>query len=883
MKIVNFKVFQGRNIYSHKKCIRLDLDLEGYCETPSKDIKDFNDNLVKMLPELAKHRCGIDEDRGFIKRLTEGTYLAHVTEHIIIALHNMIGVEISYGKSREISGDNYYVIYQYEYKNIGLEAANIAIDLINSLITEVSVATETSVINKEPLDLDLRLTRLKEILVGEQLGLSTLDICNEARERGIPVLRLGEDSMFQLGYGKYSKMIQATLGSNTTEIAVSIAQDKLLTKELLSLHCLPVANGMKVGSKVNALLAAKEIGYPVVLKPQFGNQGKGVIANIEDETQLSNAYELLMKDYKELILEKFISGSDYRVCSVYGDIVAVSERIPPYIIGDGINSIEKLIGNINEDIRRGEGHEKELTKIKIDDTLTGYLKRKNYSLNSLLPAKEKLTLKDNANLSTGGFAIDCTDLICEENIELCKRAASAIGLDICGIDLLCEDISKPLGEGGAIIEINAAPGIRMHHNPYSGTKRNVAGHIIDKLFEKTPKLIPLVAITGTNGKTTTTRLIAHILSIGGYTVGMTTTSGIYIDGKCIFEGDTTGPKSALAVLMNKTIDAAVLETARGGIIRGGLAYDVADVGVITNITQDHLGIDEVNTMEDLAKVKALVGEAVKADGYVVINGDDKMSLSILNRFKSHLIIFSNDKDNEVMRTNINNGGYGVYIDEGYIVIQKDTNYEKLIEITSIGIAMNGILKYNIENAMASCAAAVGLGIDYNIIRQGLMSFYCNQNPGRFNMYLVNDIKVILDYGHNIEGYKGVLDGLRYMEHNKLIGVIGVPGDRLDTDIMEVGKCAGENFDHIFIKEDGDRRGRAKGEVADLLRKGVLTSSFHKMNMEIVLEETEAFKTALDFAEPEDIVIVFFDQAEALIDIMRSKIVDIDSDIKLSAK
>jgi len=861
MKIIDFKVFRGRNIYSHKKCIRLNLDLEGYCEIPSKEIYDFNDNLVCMLPELKNHRCGIDEDRGFIKRLTEGTYLAHITEHIIISLHNMIDVKISYGKSREISGDNYYVIYQYEYKNTGIEAAHVAVDMVNSLI------------NKEPFNLDLRLNKLKEILMSEQLGVSTLNICNEAKKRGITVLRIGEESIFQLGYGKYSKTIQATTDSDTSIIAVNIAQDKLLTKEILSLHCLPVASGMKVQSKMDTILCTKETGYPVVLKPQFGNQGKGVIANIKNEKQLSDAYELLAKDYKDIIIEKYISGRDYRICCVDGDIIAVSERIPPYIIGDGISSIEKLIDIINVDTRRGEGHEKELTKIKIDDALIVYLKQKGYLLTSIIDDKDKIFLKDNANLSTGGFAIDCTDLICEENIEICKRAASAIGLNICGIDVRCADISVPLSENGVIIEINAAPGIRMHHNPYIGAKRNVASYIVDKLFKDVPKNIPLVAVTGTNGKTTTTRLIAHILSTSGYTVGMTTTSGIYVDGKCLFKGDTTGPKSALAVLMNKDVDAAVLETARGGIIREGLAYDLADVAVITNIMEDHLGIDGVETLEDLAKIKALVGEAVKDDGYVVINGDNNMSVSILSRLKSNLIVFSNDKDNEVMQNNIKSGGHGVYVDEGNIIIQKGSNYEKLIDIKSIGITIKGILKYNIENAMAACGAAIGLGVSYDIIRQGLKSFYCNsvQNPGRFNMYFINNIMVILDYGHNIDGYRCVLDGLKNIKHNKLIGVIGVPGDRPDSHILDVGKCAGENFDHIFIKEDEDRRGKAKGAVADLLEKGILGSKFDSKRIKKVLLETEAFKAALDFAKPGDIVIIFFEKLEPLVDIIRDKI------------
>lgn len=873
MKILNTRVFNGRNIYSHKKCIRLNLDLDGYCEIPSKEIQDFNEKLIHMLPELNKHRCGIDEDRGFVKRLTEGTYLAHITENIVIALHNMIGLEISYGKSREISGDNYYVIYQYEYRNTGIEAANMAVDLVNSLI------------KKAPFDLDLRLNRLKGILLSEQLGVSTLNICREAKKRGIPIIKIGEDSIFQLGYGKYSKMIQATIGSDTSAIAVCVAQDKLLTKQVLSMHCLPVVKGMKVGSKMEANSCAKDIGYPIVLKPQFGNQGKGVIVNIKDEIQLSNSYELLNKDFKELIIEKYISGRDYRVCCVYGDVVAVSERIPPYIIGDGISSVEKLIQNINEDSRRGEGHEKELTKIKIDEGLIEYLKQKKCSLDYILPKKEKLNLKDNANLSTGGLSRDCTDLICTENIEICKRAASAVGLDICGIDLLCKDISKPLKESGAIIEINAAPGIRMHNNPCIGTSRNVAEHIVDKLFKDIPKNILLISVTGTNGKTTTTRLIAHILSIAGYTVGMTTTSGIYIDGKCIYKGDTTGPKSALTVLMNKNVDAAVLETARGGIIREGLAYDLADVAVITNITEDHIGIDEVETIEDMAKVKALVGEAVKEDGYVVINGDDNMSISIIPRLKGNKIIFSNDKDNEFMQTNIKKGGYGVYVDDDNLVIKDSTKIERLIDIKSIGITLEGILKYNIENAMAACAAAVGIGIGYDVISQGLKSFYCNedQNPGRFNVHLIDNVKVILDYGHNIEGYKGVFDALKTMKYNKLIGVIGAPGDRLDRRLLEQGKYAGENLDYIFIKENKDSRGRCRGEVAHLIEKGVLKSKFNKNNIKIILQESEAFKKALDLASPGDVVIMFFEKYEPIIEIIKSKLEKIKSDNKLLIK
>ncbi|MPQ32831.1 cyanophycin synthetase [Clostridium estertheticum] len=850
MKIINFRIFNGRNIYCHKKCIKLNLDLEEYSEIPSKDIYNFNEKLICMLQKI-----NLDEHREFIKRLIEGTYLANITEYIIIALQNMIGSDISYGKNHEISVNHHYIIYQYEYKSIGIEVANIAVDFVNSLI------------KNELFDLDIGVDKLKEILMCEQLGVSTFNICNEAKKRGIPIIKIGEESMFQLGYGKYSKFIQATMGNDTSAISLGIAQDKLLTKQVLSMNSLPVSNGMRVTSVSDCISFALDIGYPVVLKPQFGNKGKGVIGNIEHEKQLSDAYGLLAKKYEDIIIEEYIIGKDYRVCSVYGDIVAVSETLHPYIIGDGITSIEELIKKTNEGSRRGDDYEKDLIMIKIDEGLVEYLKQKNFSLEFILPEKEKLYL----NLSTGGLPIDCTDLICDENIEICKRAASAIGMDICEMHVRCIDISKSLNEGGVIIDLNVAPEIRVYHNPCIGT-HNVAGHIVDKLFKDIPKSIPLVAVTGTNGKTTTTRLIAHILSISGYTVGMTTSSGIYIDGKCVFKGDTTGPKSALTVLMNRSIDAAVLETARGGIIRGGLAYDLANVAVITNITEDHLGIDGVDTIEDLAKVKALVGEAVKIDGYVVINGDDNMSISILPRLKSRLIVFSSYKNNEVMIANIKKGGYGIYVDEGNLIIQTSTNSEKLINVKNIGITLKGILKYNIKNAMAACAAAVGLGIDYDVIRQGLKTFYCNkeQNPGRFNIYLLNNVTVILDYGHNIEGYKVVLDAVKDIKHNKLIGVIGVPGDRSDSHILNMGKCAGENFDYILIKENKDGRGRLKGQVADLLEKGVLKSNFNIINIKKILEEKEAFKMALDIAKPGDIVIVFFEKDESLLEIIRSK-------------
>jgi len=549
--------------------------------------------------------------------------------------------------------------------------------------------------------------------------------------------------------------------------------------------------------------------------------------------------------------------------------VAASERIPPYVIGDGKRSIKELIQQINSSDKRGEGHERPLTKIKINQKLIFEISKKGYNIDSVLLNGERLKLIENANLSTGGIALDCTDKVCKENIDICIRCADAIGLDVCGIDICCEDISKPLRNNGAIIEVNAAPGIRMHHYPDKGKVRNVASEIVDMLFNNVKENIPVISVTGTNGKTTTTRLISHILRLSGLKVGMTTTGGIFIDNKCIEKGDTTGYESAISVLLNRSIDAAVLECARGGIIRKGLAYDLADVGVITNITEDHLGIDGVENLEDLANVKSLVAEAVKDEGYVVINGDDPVSLKILNRIKSRIIMFSKDKYNDNIRKNIEFGGSAIYCEKGVIFYENDKVCMAIARVDVTNITLRGKLVYNIENALAACAACIALNVDIKTIKRGLMSFYGDeeQNPGRFNIYNINNITVVLDYGHNIEGYKAVINGAKQLKHKRFVGIIGVPGDRNNKSITEIGKIAGTNFDHLYIKEDIDRRGRKKGEVADILKMGVLSTGFENKKIDIILDEKDALKKAIDRAKAGDLIIIFFEKREPLLKIV----------------
>lgn len=861
MKIIQKRIYEGKNIYSHKKCIRIDVDLEGYCETPSNKIPNFNFNLVNIVPELKEHRCGIDEDGGFVKRLEEGTYLAHICEHTIIALQNRLGIDVAYGKAREIKDDFYYIIIQYKYKNTALEIIDLAVDLMNSLIKQI------------PIDFESRFSSIKNIHIQEEIGPSTKAICDAAKEFDMPVTQIVNSDIYQIGYGKMGRLIEATIGDKTSCLAADISCDKLLTKKLLEIQSIPVANGDKVFNMIDLLKKAEEIGYPVVLKPQFGSKGKNVILNIQDEKQLLKSYELIKKDVKDIIIEKFFDGKDYRICVVNYKVVAVSLRMSPFVIGNGKDNLKSLIELLNKDPLRGVDHEKPLTKIKIDNELILSLKNRNLSLDYIPENNEKIILRENANISTGGIAIDCTEDICEENIEYCIRAAKTLGLDICGIDICTEDINTPINlNNGIIMEINAAPGIRMHEYPYKGKRRDVGKAIVEMLYNGHPKNIPVISVTGTNGKTTTTRLINHTLRMIGYNVGMTSTEGIYINDKCIHHGDDSGFNSAKAVLLNKDVDVAVLETARGGIIKKGLAYDLADVAVITNITNDHLGTDGINSLDELSFVKSLVGEAVKEDGYVVINADDEYSKRILPRIKSEKIYFSKNKNNDLIKDNIENGKIAIFVEDNKIVvINKKKRYE-IIETEKLPISYNGFLEYNIENAMAACGALVGLKVDYCIIKKSLMSFQLNsrENLGRFNVYDYNGRRIILDYGHNFDGYNAVLHSIKKIKDKKsVIGVIGIPGDRQDEMVAKVGELCAENLDKIIIKEDIDKRGRKDGEIAQLLKQSIVNKNRNIIS-KICLSEVDALKQALDLSERGDIIIVFYEKFYPLLEIINNE-------------
>lgn len=861
MEILDIKAYKGRNIYSHHRVVKMIIDLKDWDDVPTCEIPKFNQSLAELLPGLHEHYCSLGYPGGFIKRLEEGTYLAHVIEHTALEILNELGYNVTFGKARRIKESSQYtVVYAYENEYAGLEAGKLAVDLIRSLC------------NQQPYDLKTAINEIKEKAAKLELGPSTQAIVDAALERGIPVMRIGRGSIIQLGYGKYQKRLEATITDKTSCIAVDIACDKSTTKEILIEAGIPVPNGSSCSSPQEAVLLAQEIGYPVVIKPERGNQGRGVSLNLLTSEEVIKAYNIASKIDENVIVERYVKGNDYRVLVVGDQVVAVSQRIPAHVVGDGVHSIRELVEAVNADPRRGNDHEKPLTKIVIDEISINLLEKQGYTLDSIPKPGKIIRLKENGNISTGGEAIDCTEKIHPLNQEIAIRAARVIGLDVAGIDISCEDIGKPITEtGGAVIEVNAAPGIRMHLYPSKGKPRKVANHIVDLLYPSGSRhSIPIISITGTNGKTTTTRMVAHILKAHGMNVGMTVTGGVYINDRCILKGDTTGPASARMILMDKSIDVAVLETARGGIIRSGLAYDLSDIGVLTNISEDHLGIDGIDSLEELLHVKSLIIEAIKTNGYAVLNADDPMAVQAAQRTKSNIIYFSKEDDNLIIHKHLAEGGIAVFLKNGYITIATGESIIQSLHVSGIPATYGGKLVHNIENSLTAVAVAYAMKIPLATIEKALASFNTDefQNPGRFNIFNVKDFRVVIDYGHNIAGYQMIGEAVKKMGASRLVGIIGVPGDRQNDCIKKIGFIAGEIFDKIIIKEDMDLRGRVEGEVSRLLLEGAISSGMERNQIEIIRNENQALEKAMMEARAGDLIVVFYENLEGVLETLK---------------
>jgi cyanophycin synthetase len=780
--------------------------------------------------------------------------MAHVLEHVILEMQYMLGYDVSFGKTRMIEDPSlYYLVFAYQNEVCGLECGKAAIFILNSIL------------ERKEVKMDEFIEYLQKGSLEAELVPSTSAIVREAQKQGIPVTRIGNESLVRLGYGRYSRLIESTLTDSTSCISADISCNKQLTKYILSEHMIPVPYGKVVYSEISAQMVACQIGMPVVIKPFDGNQGKGVHLNITGKKAVRDAFRDASSYSGGVIVERYIEGSDYRLLVVGGKVRAAARRLPASVTGDGIHAIRELVDIVNSDPQRGENHEKPMTKIRLDKIAVALLNKEGLTPDTVLPSGRTVRLRENGNMSTGGTAIDCTDLVHPENAEYAVRAACALGIDIAGVDIVTSDISQSIRDtGGAVVEVNTAPGIRMHLFPAGGTPRNVAKDIVDHLFpDERSKRFPIVSVTGTNGKTTVVRLIAHVLACSGLSVGMTSTSGTFINGECICRGDNSGPRSARALLSNKKIDAAVLEAARGGIVREGLGYDLADVGVITNVTEDHLGADGIETLDDLIMAKSLVVEAVRENGYAVLNAEDPSTASIIGRVKAKPILFAKDPQS------INRyGGLEcdrVFLQNGIVTVTGGSGTIEMTDISDVPITCEGRISCNVENMLAAVSALYALGVSPDCIRSGLRSF--SRNTGRFELYAYNGAFVMLDYGHNPAGYSSVLKTCEELICDRLIGVIAMPGDRSDQTIMSVGSLCANAFDRIYIKEDVDLRGRKEGETAGLLYLAIMAEGIDKHRVMIMDNEINALNQALNDSLPGDLIVLFYEKYEPLKDML----------------
>jgi cyanophycin synthetase len=877
MRVIETRVFRGPNPYGYRPVIRITLDLEELEEYPSSRLPGLTDRLIELMPTLHEHGCSYGEPGGFIRRLREGTWSGHIVEHIAIELQCLAGTEVTYGKTRSVKDQHgvYYVVYSYIEEQVGLEAGELAIILLRSLIPEElpsALKGEARASFDFLRERDGLISRAQDIV----LGPTTASLVNEARKRGIPAIRLDEHSLVQLGYGKHQQRVRAAVTGKTSNIAVETASDKELTIKLLGDVGIPVPRHRRVRDEAQAAAAAEALGFPLVVKPLDVSHGRGVSLNLGAVEEVVNAFRVANEYASSVLVETYLPGNDYRVLVINGEVVAVAERVPAHVIGDGSHSIAQLIEIVNRDPRRGFGHEKVLTRIKLNHQSELLLQRAGYTLDTVLSAGERCFLAATANLSTGGTAIDRTTEINYETREIARRAALIVGLDVAGIDIITPDITQPLREvGGGIVEVNAGPGFRMHLQPSEGTPRNVARHVIDMLFPRgQPARIPVLSVTGTNGKTTTARMVAHILKLTGQRVGLTTTDGIYIDGELYMKGDMTGPWSARMVLKDPTVDAAVLETARGGILREGLGFDRCDVGCVLNISSDHLGLRGVNSVEDLAEVKALVVEVVRDDGASVLNADDPLVAAMADRAEGRLIYFSmygGETASDLVKRHIAGGGCAVVLQPGVrgemIAIYDDEQYIPLLWTHLIPATLEGKARHNVANALAAAAMAYARGVSVENIRQGLRTFTTSffQAPGRLNIFDEHPFRVLVDYGHNPAAFEAMRDLVERLRpaYPRVIGVVSAPGDRRDQDIRAIGTIAGTMFDLLVLKEDDDRRGRPHGSIIALLHDAAVGAGMREDGIIDAGSEQAAVREALAAAEPGDLVVIFADAITAV--------------------
>jgi cyanophycin synthetase len=784
--------------------------------------------------------------------------MGHVIEHIALEMQTLAGMDTGFGRTRGTGKTGeYFVCFSYLEEDAGVFSAKAAVSVAMALT------------NDEPYDLEADIMRLREIREETRLGPSTGCIVEEAAKRGIPYIRLNKHSLVQLGYGIHQKRIRATIASTTSNIAVDIACDKEETKALLGAAEIPVPSGTVIRTEEDLQEAVEKFGYPLVIKPIDGNHGKGNTTNICTWEQALTAFEAAKLYGRSVIIEKFITGVDFRVLVINYKFVCAALRTPASVVGDGKQTIEALIAELNKDPRRGYGHEKVLTQITIDGFTQKMLDEKNYTINTVPSAGELVILKPTANLSTGGTSTDVTDEVHPANIFMCERIAKIIGLDICGIDIMANDLRTPVTEnGGAILEVNAAPGFRMHIEPSEGLPRNVAEPVVDMLFPKgSAGRIPIIAITGTNGKTTTTRITAHIAKSAGKKVGYSTSDGVYIQNQLMMKGDCTGPISSQFVLKDPTVDFAVLECARGGILKNGLAFQNCEVAIVTNVAADHMGLGGINTLEQMAKLKGVVPETVFPHGYAVLNADDDLVFAMAKNLHCNIALFSMEENSARIKAHCKKGGLAAVFENGYISILKGTWKIRVIHVKDVPVTFEGKAMHNIANCLpAVMASYLYRDITIEDIRSALMSFVpsANQTPGRLNFFQFKNFTILADFAHNPHGMRLLADFVGKLEYPKKIGLISGTGDRRDEDIRALGEISAGCFDEIIIRCDKNLRGRSAEEIIQLLKEGIAKQD-PSMPVLTIANEAEALEYIYAHHHPGALYTIMCDVVSGALD------------------
>lgn len=865
MKIEEIKILRGPNYWSVRrpKLIQMKLDLEELEQKPTNTIEGFRERLENLFPSMYSHRCSVGKPGGFFQRVDEGTWMGHVIEHIALELQTLAGMNCGFGRTRGTGKEGeYYVVFNYMEEDAGVYAAKASVRIAQSLVDGSSY------------DLSEDIQRLREIREDTRLGPSTGCIVEEAAKRGIPYIRLNKQSLVQLGYGVHQKRIRATIASTTSNIAVDIACDKEETKNLLEAAEIPVPKGTVIRTEVGLEEAVAKFGYPLVIKPIDGNHGKGNTTNITNWEQALRAFEAAKQYSRSVIVEKFITGVDFRVLVINYKFICAALRTPASVIGDGVHSIQWLIDETNKDPRRGYGHEKVLTQITIDQFTQKMLDEKGYTLETIPPKDELVLLKPTANLSTGGTSTDVTDEVHPVNIFLAERIAKIIGLDICGIDIMAPDLRAPIYEnGGAVLEVNAAPGFRMHIEPAEGLPRNVAEPVINMLFPKgSDGRIPIIAVTGTNGKTTATRLTAHICKTAGRKVGYTTSDGVYIQNQLMMKGDCTGPLSAQFVLRDPTVDFAVLECARGGLLKAGLAFQNCNVSIVTNVTADHLGLGGIDSLEQMARVKAVIPETTFNHGFAILNADDDLVYNMHKGLSCNVAYFSMDEMNPRIQEHCNKGGYAVVFENGYVSILKGTWKIRVIKVSEIPITYGGKAVHNIMNTLpAVLATYLFKDISIEDIRTALTTFVPSpsQTPGRLNLFEFKHFKFLVDFAHNPAGLELLCDFVGKMDGSPKVGIISGTGDRRDEDIRELGRISGRSFDEIIIRQDKNLRGRTAEEIVNLLVEGINDTKGKDIPLTIIYNEKEAIMHAYNTAKPGSLITIMCDVVAEALDLIKA--------------